>query len=330
MLDVGRRQFITLLGGGAVTLPLAARAQQPAMPLIGFLSSVSASVTSKRISSFGQGLSDTGYTVGRDVTVEARMAEGQDDRLPALATDLVSGNVSLIAASGPPPAAFAAKRAATSIPIVFVAAFDPVQAGLVATLNQPGGNVTGVTLIGARLGGQRLELARELVPNVGAIAVITNPNSTDASEELRDVQNAARATGQELVVVAATSDRDLEAGFARIIERHAQVLLISMDPFLIQSTPQISALAAQHRIPAVYATSESVAAGGLISYGASISNAWRLAGVYAGTILKGTRAAELPVVQPTEFELVLNLKTARSLGLQIPPTLLGRADEVIE
>jgi putative tryptophan/tyrosine transport system substrate-binding protein len=325
---IERRIFLATFGAAAAW-PLAASAQQPAMPLIGFLSSVSASVTSKRISSFGQGLSDTGYTVGRDVTVEARMAEGQDDRLPALAADLVSGHVRLIAASGP-PAAFAAKRATTSIPIVFVTAFDPVQAGLVATLNQPEGNVTGVTLIGARLGGQRLELARELVPNVGVIALITNPNGTDASEELRDVQNAARGTGQEVVVVAATSDRDFEAAFAMIIERHAQVLLISMDPFLIQSTPQIIALAAQHRIPAVYPTSESVAAGGLISYGASISNAWRLAGVYAGTILKGTRPAELPVVQPTELELVLNLKTARALGLKIPPTLLGRADEVIE
>jgi putative ABC transport system substrate-binding protein len=324
-----RREFITLLGGAAATWPLAAGGQQPAMPLIGFLSSVSASVTSKRISSFGQGLSDTGYTVGRDVTVEARMAEGQDDRLPALAADLVSGHVRLIAASGP-PAAFAAKRAATSIPIVFVAAFDPVQAGLVATLNQPGGNVTGVALIGARLGGQRLELARELVPNVGVIAVITNPNSTDASEELRDVQNAASATGQELVVVAATSDRDFEAAFAVIVQRRAQMLLISTDPFLAQSVDRIIALAAQHRIPAVYATSESVAAGGLISYGPSISDAWRLAGVYAGTILKGTMPAELPVVQPTEFELALNLKTAKTLGLQIPPTLLARADEVIE
>jgi putative tryptophan/tyrosine transport system substrate-binding protein len=326
---VNKRHFITLLGGAAVAWPLVATAQQPAMPLIGFLSSVSASVTSKRISSFGQGLADTGYTVGRDVTVEARMAEGQDDRLPALAADLVSGHVRLIAASGP-PAAFAAKRATPSIPIVFVAAFDPVRAGLVATLNEPGGNVTGVTLIGARLGGQRLELARELVPNVSVIAVLTNPNSTDASEELRDVQDAARATGQELIVVAATSDRDFEAAFAMVIERHAQVLLISMDPFLIQSTPQIIALAAQHRIPAVYATSESVVSGGLISYGPSISNAWRLAGVYAGTILKGMRPAELPVVQPTEFELALNLKTAKALGIEMPPTLLARADEVIE
>jgi ABC-type uncharacterized transport system substrate-binding protein len=326
---IERRQFIALVGGAAAAWPLTARAQQQAMPVIGFLSGVSASVTSKRISSFGQGLSDTGYTVGRDVTVEARMAEGQDDRLPALAADLVSGHVRLIAASGP-SAAFAAKGSTTSIPIVFVAAFDPVQAGLVATLNQPGGNVTGVTLVGARLGGQRLELVRELVPNVGVIAVITNPNSTDASEELRDVQHAARAAGQELVVVAATSDRDYEAAFAVIVQRRAQVLLISTDPFLAQSADRIIALAAQHHIPAVYTTSESVASGGLMSYGPSISNAWRLAGVYAGTVLKGTRPAELPVVQPTEFELALNLKTAKTLGLQIPPTLLARADEVIE
>jgi putative tryptophan/tyrosine transport system substrate-binding protein len=194
-----RREFITLVGGTVIAWPLAARAQQPAMPLIGFLSSLSASVTSKRISSFGEGLSETGYTVGRDVTVEARMAEGQNDRLPALAADLVGGQMRLIAASGP-FATFAAKAATTSIPIVFVAAFNPVQAGLVASLNQPGGNVTGVTLLGASLGRKRLELARELVPNVGVIAVLTNPSSPDALEELRDVQNAAKASGQELFV----------------------------------------------------------------------------------------------------------------------------------
>jgi putative tryptophan/tyrosine transport system substrate-binding protein len=324
-----RRDFIALLGGAAVAGPLAARAQQPAMPLIGFLSSLSASVTSKRISSFGEGLSETGYTVGRDVTVEARMAEGQDDRLPALATDLVGGQVRLIAASGP-LAAFAAKAATTSIPIIFVAAFDPVQAGLVASLNQPGGNVTGITLVGASLGGERLELARELVPNVGLIALMTNPSSPDASEELRDVQTAARAVGQELLMVPASSDRDFEAAFASIVQRRAGMLLISTDPFLFQNTDRLIALAAQHRIPALYATGESVAGGGLISYGASISDAWRLAGVYAGKILKGARAAELPVVQPTKFELVINLKTARTLGLDVPPALLARADEVIE
>ena len=191
-------------------------------------------------------------------------------------------------------------------------------------------DLTGVTFIGASLGAKRLELARELVPNVAVIALLTHPNSPDASEELRDLNTAAKTIGQELLVVSATSDRDFEAAFTVIVERRAQVLLISTDPFLVQSTDRIIALAAQHRIPAVYATSESVVGGGLISYGPSILNAWRLAGVYAGTILKGTRPAELPVVQPTEFELALNLKTAKTLGLQVPPTLLARADEVIE
>jgi putative ABC transport system substrate-binding protein len=323
-----RREFLTLLGG-TTAWPLGARAQQPAMPVVGFLSSLSVLVTSKRISSFGQGLTEIGYTVGRDVTVEARMAEGQYDRLPALAADLVAGQVRLIAASGP-LAAFAAKAATRSIPIVFVAAFDPVQAGLVASLDRPDGNVTGITLIGASLGGNRLELARELVPNVRVIALMTNPSSPDALEELRDVQNAAKAIGQELLAVPATSDRDLETAFASIVQHGAGVLLISTDPFLFQSTDRLIALAAQHRIPAVYNSGESVADGGLISYGASISDAWHLAGVYAGRILKGARPAELPVVQPTKLELVINLKTARALGLDVPVTVLARADEVIE
>ena len=326
---IGRRQFLAALSGAAATWPLAVRAQQARMPVIGFLSSLSVLVTNKRISSFGQGLSETGYTVGRDVTVEARMAEGQYDRLPALAADLVAGQVRLIAASGP-LAAFAAKEATTSIPVVFVAAYDPVQAGLVASLNRPGGNVTGITFVGASLGGKRLELARELVPNVRVIALMTNPNSPDALEELRDVQNAAKAIGQELLVVPATSDSDFEAAFASIVQHRAGVLLISTDPFLFQSTDRLIALAARDRIPAVYNSGESVAGGGLISYGASISDAWRLAGAYAGRILRGARPAELPVVEPTKFELVINLKTARALGLDIPAAMLARADEVIE
>jgi putative ABC transport system substrate-binding protein len=227
------------------------------LPVIGFLSSLSVLVTSKRISSFGQGLSETGYIVGRDVTVEARMAEGQNDRLPALAADLVAGRqVRLIAASGP-LAAFAAKAATTSIPVVFVAAFDPVQAGLIASLNRPGGNVTGITFVGASLGGKRLELARELVPKVRVIALMTNPNSPDALEELRDVQNAAKAIGQELLVVPATSDRDFEAAFASIVQHRAGVLLISTDPFLFQSTHRLIALAARDRIPAVITAENS-------------------------------------------------------------------------
>ena len=309
-----RREFITLVGG-AVACPLAARAQQPAMPAIGFLSSLSAPVTSKRIASFGQGLSETGYVVGRDVTVEARMAEGQYDRLPALAADLAGRQVSLIAALAP-PAAFAAKTATTIIPIVFVGGVDPVKAGLVASLNRPGGNVTGVTFIGASLGVKRLELARELVPNVRTIALLTHPNSPDALEELRELQSAATAIGQQLLVVSATSDRDFEVAFASIAQQRAGVLLIGQDPFFFQAGGQLVALAARHRIPAIYGNSELVNAGALLSYGASVPDAWRLAGVYAGKILKGARPADLPVVQPTKFELVLNLNTARVPGVQ--------------
>jgi putative tryptophan/tyrosine transport system substrate-binding protein len=323
-----RREFITLLGG-AVVWPLAARAQQAAMPVIGFLSSLSAPVTSKRIASFGQGLSETGYVAGRDFTIEQRLAEGQYERLPELAADLVSRQANLIAALAP-PAVFAAKTATTTIPIVFVGALDPVKAGLVASLNRPGGNVTGVTFIGASLGAKRLELARELVPNVGIIALLTHPNSPDALEELRDLNTAAKAIGQELLVVSATSDGEFEAAFASIVQHRAGALLIGQDPFLFQAGGQLVALAARHRIPAIYGNSELVSAGALISYGASLPDAWRLAGVYAGRILKGAKPADLPVVQPTKFELIINLKTAKALGLEVPPMLLARADEVIE
>jgi len=325
---VKRRQFISLLGGAAAAWPLAARAQQ-ATPVIGFLSSLSASVTSKRIVSLGQGLSETGYTVGQDVMVETRMAEGQYERLPAFAADLVGRRVSLIAALAP-PAAFAAKMATTTIPIVFVGALDPVKVGLVASLNRPGGNVTGVTFIGSSLGAKRLELARELVPNVGVIALLTHPNSPDALEELQDLKSAATAIGQQLLVVSATSDRDFEVAFASIAQQRAGVLLIGQDPFLFQAGDRLVALAARHRIPAIYGNGELVTAGALLSYGASVPDAWRLAGVYAGRILKGARPADLPVVQPTKFELLINLKTAKALGLEIPPMLLARADEVIE
>ena len=323
-----RREFITLLGGAACW-PLAARAQQPTMPVVGFLSSLSASVTGKRVVSFGQGLTETGYIVGRDVMVEQRLADGQYDRLPALAADLVNRRVNLIAALAP-PAAFAAKAATATIPIVFIAALDPVKAGLVASLNRPGGNITGVTFIGASLGGKRLELARELVPNGGVIALLTHPGSPDALEELRELQSDANAIGQQLLVLSATSEDDLESAFASMAQHGVRVLLIGQDPFLFQAGGQLVALAAKHRIPAIYGNSELAAAGALISYSASIPDAWRLAGNYAGRIFKGAKPADLPVVQPTKFDLVINLNTAKALGLTIPPTLLARADEVIE
>jgi len=352
---VRRREFITLLGGAACW-PLAARAQQPTMPVVGFLSSLSASVTGKRVVSFGQGLTETGYIVGRDVMVEQRLADGQYDRLPALAADLVNRRVNLIAemasimdgrrireiridrgvmsvnliAALAPPAAFAAKAATTTIPIVFIAALDPVKAGLVASLNRPGGNITGITFIGASLGGKRLELARELVPNGGVIALLTHPGSPDALEELRELQSDANAIGQQLLVLSATSEDDLESAFASMAQHGVRVLLIGQDPFLFQAGGQLVALAAKHRIPAIYGNSELAAAGALISYSASIPDAWRLAGNYAGRIFKGAKPADLPVVQPTKFDLVINLNTAKALGLTIPPTLLARADEVIE
>jgi putative tryptophan/tyrosine transport system substrate-binding protein len=325
---VKRRAFITLLGGVAAW-PLAAGAQQPVIPVIGFLSSSSPPVTTKRIASFGQGLSETGYVAGRDVMIEPRLAEGQYDRLPALAADLVNRQVNLIAALAP-PAAFAAKAATTTIPIVFVGAFDPVKAGLVASLNRPGGNVTGVTFIGASLGAKRLELARELVPNADIIALLTHPHSPDALEELRDLLDAAKAIGQQLLVLTASRDRDFDAAFDTISQHRAGVLIIGSDPFFFQSTDQLVALMLRHRIPTVFTSSEAVVAGGLMSYSGNIPESFRLAGTYAGRILKGTKPAELPVQQSTRFELVINLKTTKALGLEIPPTVLARADEVIE
>jgi putative tryptophan/tyrosine transport system substrate-binding protein len=316
-----RREFISLLGGAAA-IPLAARAEQT-MPVVGFLSSLTAKFTNNRISSFSQGLQETGLIVDRDVAITQRLADGQYDRLPALAANLVKQRVNLIAALAP-PAAFAAMAETTTIPIVFVGALDPVKAGLVESLNRPGGNITGVTFIGATLGAKRLELARELVPNVDLIALLTHPSSPDALEELRDVQNVAKAIGQQVLVVPATSDRNFEA------QQRAGVLLVGQDPFFFQSTAQLIALAARHRIPAIFGTNESAAEGGLMSYGASIQDAWRLAGTYAGRILKGAKPAELPIVQPTRFDLVINLKTAKALGLTVPPSLLARADELIE
>jgi len=323
-----RRAFITLIGGAAAW-PLAARVQQRTVPVIGFLSSLSGPWIKKRISSFSQGLSEIGFVIGKDVTIDLRMAEGNYDRLPAMAADLVNHHVSLITALAP-PAALAVKTATTSIPIVFVVAFDPVKAGLVSSLNRPENNITGVTFISASLGAKRLELVRELISNGGTIAVVTHPSSPDAWEELHDLQAAANSKGQQLIVLTASTDGELEGAFRSISERSAAAALVVADPVFFQSGDHLVSLAARYRIPTVFWTAEIVAAGGLMSYGASISDAFRLAGTYAGRILKGAKPADLPVQQPTKFELVINLKTAKALGLEVPPTLLARADEVIE
>jgi putative tryptophan/tyrosine transport system substrate-binding protein len=323
-----RREFISLLGGAAAW-PLTARAQQSPIPVVGFLSAVSAPVTNERIRSFDQGLKEIGFVVGTDVILDVRMAEGNYDRLPTMAADLVNRRVNLIAALAP-SAVLAAKTVTTSIPIVFVVAFDPVKAGLVNSLNRPGGNVTGITFIGASLGAKRLELVRELIPNAGVIAVLTHPNSPDAREELHNLQDAANSKGQQLLVLTASSVPELEGAFRSTVDYRAAALLVVADPFFFQSSDRLIALGARYRIPTIFGTGEIVANGGLMSYGASISDAFRLAGTYAGRILKGAKPADLPVQQPTKFELAINLKTAKALGIDVPPTLLALADEVIE
>ena len=324
-----RRREFTALVGAATAWPFASRAQQLAMPAIGFLSSLSPPVTARRIASFSRGLSETGHIVGRNATIEVRHADGQYDRLPRLAADLVARQVKLIAALAA-PAAQAANSATATIPIVFVGAYDPVKAGLVASLNRPGGNVTGVTFVAASLSAKRLDLLRELVPKVAVIALLTNPNSPSPLQELDEVREAARAAGRQLLVFHATSNGEIDEAFAALIGQRAGALLVSSDAFLSERSEQLVALAARHALPAVYYNDEAVASGGLMSYGASIPEAWRLAGVYAGRILKGEIPANLPVQQSTKLELVINLKTAKALGLTIPDSVLLRADEVIE
>jgi ABC-type uncharacterized transport system substrate-binding protein len=322
------RAFIAGLGSAAAW-PMVARGQQPAMPVIGFLSSSSSILTTKRIASFSQGLSEAGYVAGRDFIIQPRLAENQYDRLPALAADLVNRRVNLIATLAP-PAAFAAKAATTTIPIVFVAGFDPIRAGLVDSLSHPGGNVTGVTFISSGLGAKRLELVRELIPNVAVLALLTYPDSLDGLEELRDLEVAAKAIGQQLLVLPVKSESDFSAAFDSIAQYGVGAVLVGADQYFIVKSDQLIALASRYRVPDVYALGEAVASGALMSYGTSAPDAWRLAGVYAGRILKGAKPVDLPVQQPTKFELVINLKTAKYLGLTVPPTLLARADEVIE
>ena len=325
-----RRKFVAILGGVVVAWPFAARAQQKAMPVIGVLSTGSPSVSSGPIMAFRQGLSEAGYAEGHNLAIEYRWAEGNYDRLPALAADLVGRKVDLIMASSP-PSALAAKSATSTIPIVFRGGGDPVGGGLVASLARPGGNLTGVSFIPNELTAKRLELLSELVPQVGAIALLVNPtNGTNTDRVIRDVQEAARTKGLQLHVLKASSESEIDIAFASLVQLHAGALIVGADPFLSGQREQLVALASRHAIPAIYAWREFAASGGLISYGSSLTAAYRLVGIYAGKILKGAKPADLPVEQPTKFELVINRKVAKALGLIVPPTLLAQADEVIE
>jgi len=324
-----RRRELMLLLGSAVIAPLAARAQQKAMPVIGYLSVGSPGTSGSRLAAFRQGLGETGFVEGQSVAIEYRWAEGRYERLPAFAADLVSRKVDLIAAFGPPPA-FAAKSATSTIPIVFVLGIDPIAAGLVASLARPGGNLTGVSMLTGELMPKRLELLSELVPAARAIALLANPNDATTEGMIRDVQEAARAKGVRLQILKAGSESDIDAAFASLDQTHAGALIVGDDPFFASRHEQLVALASRHAIPAIYEWREYVAAGGLISYGTSITAVYRQVGIYAGKILKGEKPADLPVQQPTKFELVVNLKTAKALGLTVPQSILARADEVIE
>lgn len=324
-----RRQFIMLLGGAAATWPLAARAQQSAMPVVGFLRSTPAAPFAHLVTAFRQGLNELGLVEGENVMIEQRWAGNHPDRLREMAADLVRRQVAVIVGNG--PAMQAAKSATATIPIVFVVGDDPVKSGLVATLNRPGGNLTGVTFFGdSRLGPKRMERLHELVPKAALIAVLVDPNYVGFVRELPDLEAAGRAVGREVVEVKAENESELHAAFAKVVEIGAGALLVSGGPFFTGQRRTLVALAERHAIPAIYDVREFVEAGGLISYSASITGAYREAGVYAGRILKGANPSELPVLQPTKFELVINLRTAKTLGLAVPQTLLVAADEVIE
>lgn len=322
-----RRTFIAGLGGAALA-PFTARAQQ-ATPVIGWLSAISEQAAAAHLTSFRRGLAENGYAPGRDVAVEYRWANGQYDRLPALAAELANRPVDVILAQAP-PAALAAKAATTTIPIIFVVGIDAVVSGLVASYSRPGGNATGATLIMGPLGQKRLEIVRDLVPKASVVALLHNPSSPDAAPETRDVQVAAQANGLQVRLLNASTPAELEAAFAALRSQRPDALLVGGDPFFLVQRQFVIEQVARVGLPAVYGFREMAEAGGLISYGASIPNSYRQAGIYVGRILKGAKPADLPVIQPTTFEMVINLKTARAQGIDIPPVLHARSDEVIE
>jgi putative ABC transport system substrate-binding protein len=323
-----RREIITLVGATAAW-PLAARAQQSAMPVVGWLSAISERAAVRHQAQFRRGLGENGFVFGQNVAIEYRWSDGQYDRLPAMAAELVRRPVDVILAQAP-PAALAAKTATTTIPIVFVVGIDPVSGGLVASYSRPGGNATGATLIMGPLGQKRIELLRELVPKASVVAMLINPHSPDAAPEIRDVQAAAHANNLQLRLINASTPAEIDVAFAAIAAQRPDALLIGGDPFYLVQRQNIAAQVARAGLVAVYPSREFADAGGLISYGTNIPNSYRQAGIYAGRILKGAKPSDLPVVQPTTFELVINLKTAKAMNFDIPPMLHARSDEVIE
>src|SRR6516162_1883635 len=325
-----RREFITLLGGAAAAWPLAARAQQPAMPVIGFMSARSPEDSVHLLEAFRRGLEERGFVEGRNVVIEYRWARGDYDRLPDMAVDLVSRRVNVLTAVGGDPSPRAAKRATASIPIVFGMGGDPVKDGLVESFNRPGGNVTGMTLMTNLMEPKRFGLLRDLVPDARLVGVLVNPNFAPSARQLQQIEEAAGRIGQRLVVAQASTDAELDAGFVALVKRRADALLVAADPYFDTRRDRIVGFARRERLPAIYQFREYVLAGGLLSYGISITDAYRQFGVYTATILKGAKPADLPVLQPTKFELVINLKTAKTLGLKISDNLLTLADEVIE
>jgi len=329
-VTIGRRELLAALGGAVAAWPRAARAQQPALPVVGFIRTTSADDSLKLVEAFRRGLGEAGYVEGRNVLIEYRYAQGQIDRLPALAADLVTRRVAVLAATGGTVSARAAKAATSTIPVVFTTGDDPVKAGLVASLSRPGGNVTGVSVFTARLGAKRLALLHELIPAATTIAILLNPKNPDSEDEAKDVQEAARALGVEILVLYAGTENEIDAAFTKLVEQRTGALMLGADTFFTSQRARIATLSTYLRIPTADSVREFPEAGGFASYGASLAGVYRQAGVYVARILKGDKPADLPVLLPTAFEFVINLQTAKVIGLTVPDKLLVAADEVIE